>query len=102
VDPSERSPRISTHASVGSRAFRRRKLTLQHRLCWCYINWERQGDIILVVSIPDSLTSFSDRRLEALLDEAAASGDYLEATRADFDDMEREAAAALARKSRNR
>src|SRR5271166_5877493 len=98
----------------------------------------------MVVSIPDSLTSFVDRRvrsggypnadaliadllsseagimdgvgrgeplpidehferrLEALLDEAAASGDYVEATSSDFDDMEREAVAAIADKSRNR
>jgi Arc/MetJ-type ribon-helix-helix transcriptional regulator len=34
-----------------------------------------------------------DRRLEALLDEAAASGDYVEAARGDFDQMEREALA---------
>ena len=32
-----------------------------------------------------------DRRLEALLDEAEKSGDYLGATRDDFDAMEREA-----------
>ncbi len=32
-----------------------------------------------------------DRRLETLLDEAGQSGDYVEATRADFDAMEREA-----------
>lgn len=32
-----------------------------------------------------------DRRLEALLDEAETSGDYVEATEEDFDAMEREA-----------
>jgi Arc/MetJ-type ribon-helix-helix transcriptional regulator len=31
-----------------------------------------------------------DRRLETLLDEAATSGDYAEATHRDFDEMERE------------
>jgi hypothetical protein len=41
----------------------------------------------MIVLIPDSQTSFSDPRLEGLLDDAAASGDYLEATRADFDEM---------------
>jgi len=32
-----------------------------------------------------------DRRLEALLDDGAASGDYVGAMPGDFDDMEREA-----------
>ncbi len=32
-----------------------------------------------------------DRRLEALLDEAVKSGDYVDVTRDDFDAMEREA-----------
>jgi Arc/MetJ-type ribon-helix-helix transcriptional regulator len=36
-----------------------------------------------------------DRRLDALLDEAASSGDYLTATPEDFDHMEREALALL-------
>jgi len=34
-----------------------------------------------------------ERRLETLLDEAVVSGDHLEATRSDFDGMEREALA---------
>ena len=38
-----------------------------------------------------------DRRLAALLDEAAASGDYVEATDPDFDEMEREAIALVGR-----
>ena len=36
-----------------------------------------------------------DRRLDALLDEAASSGDYVTATPQDFDQMEREALATL-------
>ena len=36
-----------------------------------------------------------DRRLEALLDEAERSGDYVEAGKEDFDAMEREALALL-------
>jgi hypothetical protein len=51
---------------------------------------------------PLGIDEHFDRRLEALLDEAAASGDYLEATQADFDEMEREAVAAIAEKSRAR
>jgi Arc/MetJ-type ribon-helix-helix transcriptional regulator len=51
---------------------------------------------------PLAIDEHFDRRLEALLDEAAASGDYLEATQADFDEMEREAVAAIAEKSRAR
>jgi Arc/MetJ-type ribon-helix-helix transcriptional regulator len=43
-----------------------------------------------------------DRRLEALLDEATVSGNYVEATHSDFDEMEREAVAAIREKSRNR
>jgi Arc/MetJ-type ribon-helix-helix transcriptional regulator len=43
---------------------------------------------------PLAIDEHFDRRLEALLDEGAASGDYLEATQADFDEMEREAVAA--------
>jgi Arc/MetJ-type ribon-helix-helix transcriptional regulator len=50
---------------------------------------------------PLAIDEHFDRRLEALLDEAAASGDYVEAAKADFDEMEREAVAALAKKSRN-
>jgi Arc/MetJ-type ribon-helix-helix transcriptional regulator len=50
---------------------------------------------------PLAIDEHFDRRLEALLDEAAATGDYVEATQADFDEMEREAVAALAKKSRN-
>jgi Arc/MetJ-type ribon-helix-helix transcriptional regulator len=42
-----------------------------------------------------------DRRLEALLDEAAASGDYVEAGQADLDEMEREALAILHKKVRS-
>ncbi len=42
-----------------------------------------------------------DRRLEALLDEAAASGDYVEAGQADFDELEREALAILHKKDRS-
>jgi Arc/MetJ-type ribon-helix-helix transcriptional regulator len=42
-----------------------------------------------------------DRRLEALLDEAAAGGDYVEAGRADFDELEREALAILHEKDRS-
>jgi Arc/MetJ-type ribon-helix-helix transcriptional regulator len=51
---------------------------------------------------PLAIDEHFDRRLEALLDEAAASGDHIEATRADFDEMEREAVAAIAEKSRIR
>jgi Arc/MetJ-type ribon-helix-helix transcriptional regulator len=51
---------------------------------------------------PLAIDEHFDRRLEALLDEAAASGDYVEAAQADFDDMEREAVAAIAEKSRIR
>jgi Arc/MetJ-type ribon-helix-helix transcriptional regulator len=36
-----------------------------------------------------------DRRLEALLEEAAASGNYAEAIHREFDEMEREATAIL-------
>jgi hypothetical protein len=36
-----------------------------------------------------------DRRLEAMLDEAAASGDYADADHRDFDEMEREVIAIL-------
>jgi Arc/MetJ-type ribon-helix-helix transcriptional regulator len=50
---------------------------------------------------PLAINEHFDRRLEALLDEAATSGDYVEATPADFDEIEREAVAALAKKSRN-
>jgi Arc/MetJ-type ribon-helix-helix transcriptional regulator len=39
-----------------------------------------------------------DRRLEAMLDEAAESGDYALADRADFDQMEREALAMLSQR----
>jgi Arc/MetJ-type ribon-helix-helix transcriptional regulator len=42
-----------------------------------------------------------DRRLEALLDEAAAGGDYVEAGQTDFDEMEREALAILHKKDRS-
>jgi Arc/MetJ-type ribon-helix-helix transcriptional regulator len=42
-----------------------------------------------------------DRRLEALLDEAAASGDYVEAGQAGFDELEREALAILHKKDRS-
>lgn len=51
---------------------------------------------------PLAIDEHFDRRLEALLDEAAASGDYVEATPADFDEMEREALAAIVEKSRGR
>lgn len=40
---------------------------------------------------PLPMDSHFDRRLEALLDEAGASGDYVSAGPGDFDDMEREA-----------
>jgi Arc/MetJ-type ribon-helix-helix transcriptional regulator len=42
-----------------------------------------------------------DRRLEALLDEAAESGDYIEAGQTDLDEMEREALAILHKKVRS-
>ena len=51
---------------------------------------------------PLAIDEHFDRRLEALLDEATASGDYVEATPADFDEMERQAVAAIAKKSRIR
>ena len=51
---------------------------------------------------PLAIDGHFDRRLEALLDEAGASGDYVEATPSDFDKMEREAVTAIAEKSRNR
>lgn len=41
-----------------------------------------------------------DRRLEALLDDAGKSGDYVEVTKEDFDAMEREAS-ELARKRKS-
>jgi len=44
---------------------------------------------------PLAVDEHFDRRLEALLAEAAASGDYVEATRGDFDEMEQEALAIL-------
>jgi len=40
---------------------------------------------------PISMDEHFDRRLEALLDEAEKSGDYVEVTSEDFDAMEREA-----------
>jgi len=40
---------------------------------------------------PLPINEHFDRRLEALLDEAEASGDYVGATKKDFDAMEREA-----------
>jgi Arc/MetJ-type ribon-helix-helix transcriptional regulator len=49
---------------------------------------------------PLAIDEHFDRRLEALLDEAAASGDYVEAARADFDEMERAALAVLQKKTR--
>ena len=42
-----------------------------------------------------------DRRLEALLDDAAVSGDYLETTRTEFDRMERDALAIIETKRPN-
>jgi hypothetical protein len=51
---------------------------------------------------PLEIDEHFDRRLEALLDEATSSGDYVEATHQDFDDMEREALAILADKIRRR
>jgi Arc/MetJ-type ribon-helix-helix transcriptional regulator len=51
---------------------------------------------------PLAVDEHFDRRLEAMLDEAAASGDYVEATQVDFDEMEREGLAAIAEKSRTR
>jgi toxin ParE1/3/4 len=44
---------------------------------------------------PLAVDEHFDRRLEALLDEAAASGDYVDVTRGDFDEMERQALAGL-------
>jgi Arc/MetJ-type ribon-helix-helix transcriptional regulator len=43
--------------------------------------------------------AYFDRRLEAMLDEAAASGDYADADHRDFDEMEREALASLRKES---
>ena len=40
-----------------------------------------------------------DRRLEVLLDEADDSGDYVEVTAQDFDQMEREAKESVGRRS---
>jgi len=40
---------------------------------------------------PLAIDRYFDRRLEALMDEAAGSGDYMEAKSRDFDEMEREA-----------
>ena len=40
---------------------------------------------------PLPIDQYFDRRLEALLDGAAGSGDYVEANTSDFDEMEREA-----------
>lgn len=40
---------------------------------------------------PIPLDEHFDRRLEALLDEAEKSGEYVEVTQEDFDAMEREA-----------
>jgi Arc/MetJ-type ribon-helix-helix transcriptional regulator len=40
---------------------------------------------------PFTIDGHFDRRLEGLLDEAANSGDYLDATPRDFDELEREA-----------
>ena len=39
------------------------------------------------------------RRLEAMLDEAVASGEYLEVTTRDFDEMEREAQGILRKRA---
>src|ERR1700722_20301945 len=49
---------------------------------------------------PLAIDEHFDRRLEALLDDAVASGKYVEATRGDFDEMERAALAVLQKKSR--
>jgi Arc/MetJ-type ribon-helix-helix transcriptional regulator len=44
---------------------------------------------------PLAIDGHFDRRLEALLDEASASGDYVAITSGDFDEMEREALVKL-------
>ena len=46
-----------------------------------------------------SINLLSDRRLEALLNDAEKSGDYAEVTRDEFDTMEREALTLTRRKA---
>ena len=53
---------------------------------------------------PLAIDAHFDRRLEGLLDDAAGSGEYFEASTADFDEMERDALAVSrgqAKTSRN-
>ncbi len=50
---------------------------------------------------PLAIDSHFDRRVDALLDDAVASGDYIAATSQEFDEMEREAASNLEQKRRD-